>query len=689
MPLTTTYTLNNAQAALVLIGNTLGLSKAAGTLLPGTLGSIGAFITTNSALQAPGWPINTTLNWQQNSSTAVLSLPAGSTVIHAELYWCADYISGAINLSANVANSITLTDPSGTAHSVAPTDSTLNISLTENTSTNTSYQNIADVTAIVNAGGNGTWTCGGVPCALNAADDYLNYAGWAMQIVYTNPSLLLTNIVIQKGPNKSVDVPYNATINYAGPPLSLNSTLGFAEGDAIITGDYFILYPSTIYSGPNNPALNVFSSQINYPGQGQNTSGLFGTVNANAAAATNVSGGRQGWDIMNLPLSYPTAATTVSSDIPSNNDPGFIYTLGFASQALQPAVTINKTVDRSYAINGDVITYTLVVNNVFATATNVVFYDSIPAGSTFVSNSVTLNSVTQPGANPQGGISLGTLPVNSTNTLTFKVTATPPYLPTGAIDNLATIAYSFAGTTFGVTSNDALTTIVSAVISTSKTVSKSFANVLDVVTYTIPITNTGNTTIYNIIFKDTIPSGTTLVPNSFKQDGVVIATSPTPPGTTLPASISALGTSTITFQVTINTIPSPNPIPNSANVVGTYTIDTTTVPTRTSTTTANTNIVTTQVNNANLSTTVKTVDKLYADCGDIITYTVLIPNIGNVTAQNIVFSDTIPSGTVFVANSLTVNGVTQVGSNPQSGVTIPNIAPGTTSTVTFKVRVQC
>lgn len=52
MALTTIFTANNIQGDMVLIGNTLGLSKASNTLTPGTLGSIGAFITMDDTLQA-------------------------------------------------------------------------------------------------------------------------------------------------------------------------------------------------------------------------------------------------------------------------------------------------------------------------------------------------------------------------------------------------------------------------------------------------------------------------------------------------------------------------------------------------------------------------------------------------------------------------------------------------------------
>ena len=74
-----------ANGGMTYTGNTLGLSKATNSNAPGTNGSIGAFITTNTALKVGTVPAGTTLNWTLNSSSALLRLPAGSSVIYAEL----------------------------------------------------------------------------------------------------------------------------------------------------------------------------------------------------------------------------------------------------------------------------------------------------------------------------------------------------------------------------------------------------------------------------------------------------------------------------------------------------------------------------------------------------------------------------------------------------------------------------
>ncbi|MBN1040384.1 DUF11 domain-containing protein [Clostridium botulinum] len=192
---------------------------------------------------------------------------------------------------------------------------------------------------------------------------------------------------------------------------------------------------------------------------------------------------------------------------------------------------------------------------------------------------------------------------------------------------------------------------VSTIMTSNKIVDKSFATIGDTLNYTVVLKNVGSSTIQNIIFSDTIPNGTSFISGTLKQDGVIVS-----------------GTSSAS---------------------GSFTIDSTTTPNITGIINTNSNTVNTQINNANLGNIIKIVDKSFANCGDIIDYTIVVPNIGNVTAENIIFKDTIPNGTTFVTNSVTINGVVKNGENPSTGVTILNIAPGTTTTVQFTVKVQC
>ena len=81
---------------------------------------------------------------------------------------------------------------------------------------------------------------------------------------------------------------------------------------------------------------------------------------------------------------------------------------------------------------------------------------------------------------------------------------------------------------------------------------------------------------------------------------------------------------------------------------------------------ANSNIVTTSLQNANIIS-VKSADVNFVSIGQMITYTNTLQNIGTVPANNIVFIDNIPEGTIFIEDSLAINNVIQPGVNPENG----------------------
>lgn len=344
---------------------------------------------------------------------------------------------------------------------------------------------------------------------------------------------------------------------------------------------------------------------------------------------------------------------------------------------------------------GDTISYTVVLTNSGNTsAEQVTLIDTIPSGTTFVPGSIRQDGAPVSGSpQPPGATLVNAIPGGGVSTVTFTVVVDTIPTP-NTVTNTASATYSYVvdpttpiNGTGATSTTSVVTTINYARIAGDKRVNKAYANIGDTLAYTIVLTNTGVTTATNYVFIDTIPTGTSLVPNTFNQDNIPITGTPNPPGVTLPNSIGIGQTSTVSFVVLITTLPSTNPIPNTASGTFSY-IGNPTIPTNKSDI-SNTNTVTTQVNNASLGGIVKSVDKRYADCGETLVYTIQIPNSGNVTATNVFFKDTIPSGTTFVPNSVKIDGATQSGVNPQTGVTIGTVAPGATVAVEFRVVVQC
>lgn len=350
-----------------------------------------------------------------------------------------------------------------------------------------------------------------------------------------------------------------------------------------------------------------------------------------------------------------------------------------------------KKVNKASTSQGDTLTYTVTITNTgIITGNNTVFYDTLPNGLSFVSDSIYLNGVQQTGVN-LSSVNIGTLPVGQVFTITFNAlvnSATIPLFTNQAFTNtnfIDTATDEPFSTTFQ--SNFVNTTNIFPYITTAKTVSKNYAIVGDILDYTITIRNTGTNTALNTILVDTMPLGTSFITNSIKVNGVT-----SPAGSTLSPTGLSVGTIsagqifTVTFKASIVSIPSNQKVDNIGTVRYNFKDTTTTL-----TFSTNTNNVVTTIVASSLGAITKSVDKLFATCGDELTYTITIPNNGTVTATNVILRDTIPNGTTYVVSSATVNGVTLPSStNPQTtGINVGTIGIGGLSTVTFKVTVNC
>ncbi|MCD1203075.1 DUF11 domain-containing protein [Bacillus cereus] len=703
MPITNRFS-TTTNGALAITGNTLGLSKISNQNRAGTIGAIGAFVTTNTALQVPTFPAGTTLNYTQNSSTAILNIPAGSTILYAELVWGGNYLSRDQNITSVLGNPVSFTTPVST-YSITPSAVTAsNQTFVSNSITFGFYTRSADVTTLIQAGGAGSYTTGAVPGLvdpIDASNGTINSAGWTLIVAYQNGTLPARNLTIYVAGNRvsaetgSADVSVSGFLTPSGGPVSGRLFLSSTEGDADLTGDQALFGPNfsslNALSGPNNAINNFFGSQVNNAAGNLDTTGTFGTRNQSASTGTNISAGRQGWDITSIDISPYLTNSQVSAAIrlTTNGDAYMLNTVGLQININSPNIQATKSVNKSVAAIGDILTYTVTIPNTgLLPANNAIFIDSLPNGTSFIPGTVTVDNVPQTNANPAAGISLGTINNGASRIVTFQATVVS--LPSqNPISNTANITFQYTpiagGTTFNglATSNSAGTQINLADINGTKSVNKLFTDIGETLTYSIALANIGNIAATNVIYTDPIPSGTTFIPGSVTVNGVTQAGANPANGITI-GSIAANSTTTISFQVLVPSIPQTNPILNS----GTTTYQYIPVPNQPAVSgTDTTNIVSTQVNNATVTMT-KAVDKNFADIGDTLTYTVSFTGTGNTNANNVIFTDVIPTGTTFVLNSLTIDGTTQVGANPATGVNIGSITSGTTKNVAFQVVVN-
>ena len=104
-------------------------------------------------------------------------------------------------------------------------------------------------------------------------------------------------------------------------------------------------------------------------------------------------------------VSFSENTNTVSVDIISNR------------------MTVVKSVDKEFAVRGDVLHYTTVITNTGSLLkSNIVFIDPIPVGTTLVAGSVKINGVAYPAYEPQTGFDLPDLAAGQSATVEFDVT---------------------------------------------------------------------------------------------------------------------------------------------------------------------------------------------------------------------------------------------------------------------------
>ncbi len=488
---------------IIFTGNTLGLSKKLQENNPGTADSIGAFITTKMPLPLPvgqyvndGTKAGTTLDYTQSSSSAVLDLPTGSTVLYAELIWSGSY---------DYFSQITGTEPDGPVTLIAPNSNTYQFAadaLTKQNAITPQYacsdpqptptpckcpcgnyvrsamKTTANVALkdIINLAGAGTYTVGGVAGTIAAGDDTHNNAGWTLAVIYRNPNMFTYNMTLFVGCEQSS---YNtntpaAVTGFCAPsqgPLKGRLFLSAAEADASKTGDTMLfgsqlpLTSANSLSGVNNPTNNFFCSQINTrlplsidpftgklvaTGSGQlDTRGSYGNANHNPVTGVDASPGRQGYDITSIDISN-TLSYNQTTAYALGTTTGDDYTLNALAMQIQvgaPLIKATKKVNGQTNITsslGNTVTFDMTLQNLgTATALSTVLQDPLASGLSYVSGSFFLNGVLQPDPNLVTGVNIGDIAVNQTVTIQFKAKLVSVPQSGSTYYNSAPINYSF------------------------------------------------------------------------------------------------------------------------------------------------------------------------------------------------------------------------------------------------------
>lgn len=204
------------------------------------------------------WALLLRQQGDHSASSATVTFPAGRAIAFAGLYWSGPTPPG---VDDTALGTIDLVSPSGTTTPVAASR------VFRGTAIGTErFQSVADVTAIVEAGGPGLWTAHdpvlgtgsiAVPgSAINAGA----HAGWSLVVVYADPAAPAQRVTVVDG----FETVANETVSLglaAGAPGPLQVGMVVWEGDASNPGDSVSLDGLPLARSGIPGTSNVFRSR--------------------------------------------------------------------------------------------------------------------------------------------------------------------------------------------------------------------------------------------------------------------------------------------------------------------------------------------------------------------------------------------------------------------------------------------
>ena len=336
------------------------------------------------------------------SSSARVSIPAGSTVMWAGLHWnamvevptvSASLGNGAVNVApVNRAarHSMRLAGPDGSYQTITADDAWDNT----NPSGDTSYSGYADVTSLVTAKGSGLYSGADVQSCTGFGGCF---ASWSLQVVYANPTMAPRNINVWHGWELTApsinggEHQFSVTGLQLPPSGAIDAEIGVvaADGDRGQGPDSLeISSPSSggwhSFATPQRPMNAVdgsefFDSTINYfsaPPAGSNPS-YRANLNADLALV------RDRTTLTNSDTSLRFRVKTTSTENLFNQ-------VVLSSVPLyRPEISVDKTASPAKAVNGDTVTWTLRVKNAgIDDIRKAVIRDPLPAGIEPIANTV-------------------------------------------------------------------------------------------------------------------------------------------------------------------------------------------------------------------------------------------------------------------------------------------------------------
>jgi uncharacterized repeat protein (TIGR01451 family) len=374
----------NAPGDILIVGNTLlSCTTATGTCANARTGAGTTVLNNNDYTMAnvdvdPAAP-------GLNSSSAGLVIPAGASVLWAGLYWGAN--------SSNAArNQVSFKTPAGGYQTLTADWIVAN---------GANYHAAKTVTALVTAGQSGNYTLANVQTTVGVTSAY---AGWSLVVVYQLGTEQFRNLTVFEGYN-AVSTNPGPTIPISGfltPPTGVvGARIGIVayEGDLGTTGDRLQInttdFGDTLnpFSATTAANRNPFNSSITRLGT---------RISNKTPDYTN----QLGFDIDVIAANGILANNATSANVILSST-GDVYYPGVVTTAIDifvPNLTASlaKTVvdvNGGTLDPGDFLDYTISFTNTGQDiATKVFVVDPIPAGTTYVANSLEILTGANTGA---------------------------------------------------------------------------------------------------------------------------------------------------------------------------------------------------------------------------------------------------------------------------------------------------
>jgi len=383
------------------------------------------------------------------------------------------------------------------------------------------------------------------------------------------------------------------------------------------------------------------------------------------------------------------ADTTLCPYVAINFTPNPKYDENFCSDSIGAQIPITgtiyfsltKQVSSQTVEQGQLLTYTIDYANSGDQALQYAWvWDDVSAGVSIDSSSIDPSSDPDETTDTRVAWNLGTIPADSTGTLTFEV------LVDGDGQDLADGTSLVNSAYFGIDPGSlpgraALTSTVTTevqapTITITKNDRQDIAGPGDLLTYRVRVRNTGSTTATGVVITDVLPSEVTLsgtvTPSPDSNDGQTLVWN----DVEVPADGSFLATVPVTVasDVTDGTVIENTATVSYRNAAGHSYVD----RTATDTTTA-------RVPELTFTKTAEDVDGSPLVVADEILYTLQVTNTGTYTAHNVVVTDELPEGVTYVDASGDKGTVEE--SNGTVTWTIPELASQSDNVATLLITV--